>query len=98
MAKWYAQIALYTLTVANKELDASDVDAETSKLQLTVAQEAAVRRRVDTLNATIRRKRQMHILQDSSGDIRQLFLQPDKKEESQENSVSQRNVRMYELT
>jgi hypothetical protein len=81
------------LNIANKELDASDVDEETSKLQLTVAQEAAVRRRVDTLNATVRRKRQMHILQDNSSDVRQLFVQPDKKEESEENSVSQSNVR-----
>jgi hypothetical protein len=93
-AHWLKEVGLSALVSnfeANKELDASDVDEETSKLQLTVAQEAAVRRRVDTLNATVRRKRQMHILQDNSSDVRQLFVQPDKKEESEENSVSQSN-------
>lgn len=65
------------LNVDNKESDATDVDAETSKLQLTLAQEAAVRRRVDTLNATIRRRRQMQIVQNDAGDLKQMFVPRD---------------------
>ena len=78
--------------VENKELNASDVDAETSKMQLTVPQQAAVRRRVDTLNATIRRKRQMQIVEGDASDLRQMFLLRKDEQEDKKCSGTQRNV------
>ena len=60
-----------SLLLADRELDIKDVNSETEKLRLTDAQREAVRRRVDTLNATIRRKRRASpVCEDGSGVAR----------------------------
>eukprot|EP00118_Oscarella_pearsei_P004241 m.17783 g.17783 ORF g.17783 m.17783 type:complete len:636 (+) comp27554_c1_seq2:100-2007(+) len=71
-AEWLKQVGLKSLVSDfedDREMDIQNVDIETNKLKLTVAQRAAVRRRVDTLNATIRRKRRASPICEDGGSV-----------------------------